>query len=94
MIFISQQCQPGQPGVPGIAGTPGVPGAHGTPGTPGTSGTPGTPGHPGTPGAGLCSGANSGTSRRWKQCAWTYKQSKDDTDNGQVQVRIFFFIKR
>ena len=59
---------------------PGVQGPPGIAGTPGIPGIPGTPGHPGTP----CTGS----SRRWKQCAWTYKQSNDQRDTGLIHVRI------
>ena len=68
--------QPGQPGTPGAPGSPGQPGAPGIPGTPGISGTPGIP------------GGMTLSSRRWKQCVFSSKTSRDDRDKGQVHVSI------
>lgn len=70
----------------GAPGSPGQPGAPGIPGTPGISGTPGIPGTlsigaPGKHGMTL-------SSRRWKQCVFASKKSRDGRDKGQVHVSI------
>ncbi|CAH3190432.1 unnamed protein product [Porites evermanni] len=79
-----QQCslqgQPGQPGTPGAPGSPGQPGAPGIPGTPGISGTPGIHGM-------------TLSSRRWKQCVFSSKTSRDDRDKGQVHACDFTKLK-
>lgn len=61
---------------PWATGSPGQPGAPGIPGTPGISGTPGIP------------GGMTLSSRRWKQCIFSSKTSRDDRDKGQVHVSI------
>ena len=72
---------PGTPGSPGTPGTPGIPGSSGAVGPPGCPGRDGKDGKRGKP----------ALPRRWKQCTWTFDQSKDSRDNGQVHVRFTEF---
>ncbi|KAL9975552.1 hypothetical protein ACROYT_G012724 [Oculina patagonica] len=74
------KCPQGPPGQPGIPGTPGTPGTPGIPGTPGTQGTQTSVRRP-------------GFSRRWKQCAWNYDNSKDGRNSGQVHECDFVKLR-